>query len=137
MPPTSAPSASGTATISSATRVFLPAYPDFTGIVLTFDFASENLRPIDLLKFATIDRPYLNCRTATGALIQIPLFANVTQVADDYLPARSTFTLVDAGLQPFDRVTLCPTRPPASPPRASSRFAGRKFTWMCRRQAAE
>jgi hypothetical protein len=80
--------------------------PDFTGIVLAFDLAYENLQPIDSPKFATIDWPYLNCRTTADALIQIPLFANATQVAGDYLPASGTFTLVDAGLQPFDRVTL-------------------------------
>jgi hypothetical protein len=29
--------------------------PDFTGIVLAFDLAYENLQPIDSPKFATID----------------------------------------------------------------------------------
>jgi hypothetical protein len=80
--------------------------PDFSGITLTFDLHYQNLQPIDSPKFATIDWPYLNCLTTDGSLKQIRLFDHATQVGGDYTPASGTFTLIDAGMQAFDRVTL-------------------------------
>jgi len=85
--------------------------PNFTGIVLTFDLAYENLQRIDSPKFATIDWPHLNCRTTAGALIQMPLFANATQVASDYLAATDTFTLM---MPASSRSTRTTSLPPAS-----------------------
>ncbi len=79
---------------------------DFSGIVLTFDLTYQNLQPIDSPKFATIDWPYLNCLKTDGTLKQIKLFDHATQVGGTYTAASGTFTLVDNGLQPYDRVTL-------------------------------
>src|SRR5574341_1339298 len=79
---------------------------DYSGIVLTFDLACQNLQPIDSPKFATIDWPYLNCLRTDGTLKQIKLFDHATQVGGSYTAASDTFTLVDNGLQPYDRVTL-------------------------------
>ena len=79
---------------------------DFSGIVLTFDLAYQNLQPIDSPKFATIDWPYLNCLKTDSTLKQIKLLDHATQVGGTYTAARGTFTLVDNGLQPYDRVTL-------------------------------
>ena len=80
--------------------------PDFSGLVLTFDLHFENLQPIDSPKYATIDWPYLNCLRTDGTLVQIPLFAHATQVGGNYTPASGSFTLIDAGMQPYDQVTL-------------------------------
>lgn len=80
--------------------------PDFSGLVLTFDLHYENLQPIDSPKYATIDWPYLNCLRTDGTLVQIPLFAHATQVGGNFTPASGCFTLIDAGMQPYDRVTL-------------------------------
>ncbi len=79
---------------------------DFSGITLTFDLACQNLQPIDSPKFATIDWPYLNCLKTDGTLKQIKLFDHATQVGGTYTAASGAFTLVDNGLQPYDRVTL-------------------------------
>ncbi len=79
---------------------------DFSGIVLTFDLRYENLQPIDSPKFPTIDWPYLNCLKTDGTLKQLRLFDHATQVGGTYTAASGTFTLVDAGMQAFDRVTL-------------------------------
>jgi hypothetical protein len=79
---------------------------DFSGIVLTFDLTYQNLQPIDSPKFATIDWPHLNCLKTDGTLKQIKLFDHATQVGGSYTAASGTFTLVDNGLQPYDRVTL-------------------------------
>jgi hypothetical protein len=79
---------------------------DFSGITLTFDLAYQNLQPIDSPKFATIDWPYLNCLKTDGSLVQLRLFDRATQVGGTYTAASGTFTLVDNGLQPYDRVTL-------------------------------
>jgi len=79
---------------------------DFSGIVLTFDLAYQNLQPIDSPKFATIDWPYLNCLKTDGTLKQIKLFDHATQVGGSYTAASGTFTLVDNGLQAYDRVTI-------------------------------
>ncbi len=79
---------------------------DFSGIVLTFDLAYQNLQPIDSPKFATIDWPYLNCLKTDGTLKQIKLFDHATQVGGTYTAASGAFTLADNGLQTYDRVTL-------------------------------
>ncbi|MEB2361906.1 MAG: hypothetical protein OZ929_11260 [Bryobacterales bacterium] len=79
---------------------------DFTGITLTFDLAYQNLQPIDSPKFATIDWPFLNCLATSGQTIQLRLFDRATQVGGTYTKASGTFTLNDAGMQAFDRVTL-------------------------------
>ncbi len=79
---------------------------DFSGITLTFDLAYQNLQPIDSPKFPTIDWPYLNCLKTDGTLKQLRLFDHATQVGGTYTAASGTFTLTDAGMQAFDRVTL-------------------------------
>lgn len=79
---------------------------DFTGITLTFDVTYSGLQPIDSPKFASIDWPYLNVRRADNSLRQIRLFDHATQVGGSYTAASTSFTLVDNGFQPFDRVTL-------------------------------
>ncbi len=79
---------------------------DFGGITLQFDLKYTNLQPIDSPKFATIDWPYLNIRRQNGALSQIRLVDSATFIGGSLTFAWTEFTLVDAGIQPFDRVSL-------------------------------
>jgi hypothetical protein len=79
---------------------------DFSGIALTFDLHYENLQPIDSPKYPTIDWPFLNCLKTDGTLVQLRLFDRAEQVGGTYAKAEGAFTLVDNGLQPYDRVTL-------------------------------
>jgi len=79
---------------------------DFSGIALTFDLHYENLQPIDSPKYPTIDWPFLNCLKTDGTLVQLRLFDRAEQVGGTYAKAEGMFTLVDNGLQPYDRVTL-------------------------------
>ena len=80
--------------------------PEFGGLTLTFDVQYTGLQPLDSAKYPTIDWPYLDVIDMNGLSSRIPLFANAVQVGGNYTAASAVFTVVDSGLQPYDRVTL-------------------------------
>lgn len=82
---------------------FLPD-SDFDGLTLTFDVHYSGLRTLDSPRFASIDWPYLDVTPA--APNRIELFKHATMVAGTWTQASGQFTIVDGGMQPFDRVTL-------------------------------
>jgi hypothetical protein len=85
---------------------YLPSF-DFTGLTLTFDVAySIGLMPLDSPKYATIDWPFLDVAPLTGNSLQIRLFDHAVQSGGQYTSASGQFTIVDKGLQQYDRVTL-------------------------------
>jgi hypothetical protein len=85
---------------------YLPNF-DFTGLTLTFDVAySDGLMPLDSPKYPTIDWPYLDVQPPTGNAVQIRLFDHAQQVGGDYSAASGQFTVIDNGLQQYDRLTL-------------------------------
>lgn len=80
---------------------------DFSGLTLTFDVAySPGLMPLDSPKYATIDWPFLDVAPLAGPAVQIRLFDHAVQTAGQYTTASGQFTIVDNGLQQYDRVTL-------------------------------
>jgi hypothetical protein len=79
---------------------------NFAGLTLTFDVQYSGLQPLDSNKYPTIAWPYLDYIQMDGTSGQVALFPYATQAGGNYTPASATFTVVDNGLQPFDRVTL-------------------------------
>lgn len=79
---------------------------NFAGLTLSFDVRYSGLRPLDSPRYATIDWPYLDVIRPDGTTANIPLFHHAQFVSGSYLSASSQFTIVDAGLKEFDRVTL-------------------------------
>ncbi len=83
---------------------------DFDGLTLTFDVRFEGLMTLDSPKFPTIDWPYLDVirDDATSSTAQIPLSApgRFIQVGGTQTAATATFTIVNNGLQQFDRLIL-------------------------------
>ncbi len=86
---------------------YLPDF-DFAGLVLTFDVTySDGLQPLDSTKFPTISWPYLEAIREDGtAAPPVRLHDHATQVGGAYTPAAATLSVVDAGMQAGDRVTL-------------------------------
>jgi hypothetical protein len=84
---------------------YLPDF-DFTGVVLTFDLHYAGLQPIDSPKFNWIDWATLDCVRADGSTAQVKLWDFATLQAGAFAAAQATVTVVDNGLQAFDRVTL-------------------------------
>jgi hypothetical protein len=84
---------------------FLPDW-DFDGLTLTFDVHYSGLRPLDSPRFHTIDWPFLDVSPTSGPSLQKSLFPNATKVDGTWTQASGQFTIVDGGMQPFDRVTL-------------------------------
>jgi hypothetical protein len=80
--------------------------PDFDGLTLTFDVHYSGLRPLDSPRYATIDWPYLDVIPAAGDPVRTPLFPHATKVGGTWTAASGQFTIVDGGMQPFDRVTI-------------------------------
>jgi len=79
---------------------------DFDGLTLTFDVHYSGLRPLDSPRYATIDWPYLDVIPTTGDPVRKPLFPHATKVGGTWTAASGQFTIVDGGMQPFDRVTI-------------------------------
>ena len=79
---------------------------NFVGLTLTFDVQYTGLQPLDSNKYPTIAWPYLDYINMDGTTGQVPLFAQATQNGGNYTAASATFTVVDNGLRPYDRVTL-------------------------------
>jgi hypothetical protein len=80
---------------------------DFTGLTLTFDVAySDGLMPLDSPKYATIDWPYLDVQPPTGDAVRKRLFDYAKQIDGSYTQAQGQFTVLDNGLQQYDRLTL-------------------------------
>jgi hypothetical protein len=85
---------------------YLPDF-DFAGLTLKFDVTySDGLIPLDSPKYPTIDWPYLDVQPPTGKAVRIRLFDHAQQVAGDYTAASGRFTVIDNGLQEYDRLTL-------------------------------
>jgi hypothetical protein len=80
--------------------------PNFAGLTLTFDVLYTGLEPLDSNKFPTIAWPYLEFINMDGTSGHVTLFNYATQAGGNYTAASATFTVVDNGLQPYDRVTL-------------------------------
>lgn len=79
---------------------------DFTGVVLTFDLHYDGLQPVDSPKFNWIDWATLDCVRADGSIAMVRLWDHATLQAGSFTAATATITVVDNGLQAFDRVTL-------------------------------
>jgi len=84
---------------------YLPDF-DFSTITLQFDVQYTNLMPLNCSKFSTIDWPYLDVITQGEGHVQIRLADNATVIGGSDLPASTSFTFVDGGLDAYDRVTL-------------------------------
>ena len=84
---------------------YLPDF-DFAGVTLTFDVHVAGLQPIDSPKYNWIDWATLDCVRADGGTAQVKLWDYATLQAGSFPAAAATVTVVDSGLQPFDRVTL-------------------------------
>jgi hypothetical protein len=82
---------------------FLPD-SDFDGLTLTFDVHYSGLRTLDSPRYASIDWPYLD--VSPPAPHPIELFKHAAKVGGTWTQASGQFTIVDGGMQPFDRVTL-------------------------------
>jgi len=67
---------------------------------------SDGLMPLDSPKYPTIDWPYLDVQPPTGAPVQVRLFDHAQQVGGNYAAASGQFTVIDNGLQEYDRLTL-------------------------------
>ena len=84
---------------------FLPDF-DFDGLTLQFDVHYTGLRPLDSPRYATIDWPYLDVIKADNSTARIRLSDNATLQSGTHTKATGTFTIVDAGLKEYDRLTL-------------------------------
>jgi len=79
---------------------------DFSGLTLTFDVHYKGLMPLDSPKYATIDWPYLDVIRPDGSTARVRLFEYAVLVGGSYTEAGAIFTVVDNGLEPYDRLTL-------------------------------
>lgn len=87
------------------TQRYLPDF-DFAGVVLTFDLHYDGLQPIDSPKYNWIDWATLDAVRPDGGTVQLRLWEHATLQAGSFAAAAATITVIDSGLQPFDRVTL-------------------------------
>ncbi len=88
-----------------ASLKYLPDF-DFDGLTLAFDVRYTGLRPLDSPRFATIDWPFLDVIRADNTTARLRLSDHATLVSGSYSQASAQFTIIDAGLAQFDRVTL-------------------------------
>ncbi len=79
---------------------------NFAGLSLAFDVRYSGLRPLDSPRYPTIDWPYLDVIRPDATTASVPLFDHAQFVSGSYLSASGQFTVIDAGLKEFDRVTL-------------------------------
>lgn len=79
---------------------------NFAGLTLTFDVAYQGLRTLDSPRYATIDWPYLDVIQTDGTTARVPLFAHATRIGGTYTAASGQFTVVDGGINQYDRLTL-------------------------------
>lgn len=79
---------------------------DFSQLVLSFNVKYTGLRPIDSPRYATIDWPYLDVIREDNTTARIRLSDYATLASGNYTQASTTFTIVDADLKQYDRVTL-------------------------------
>jgi hypothetical protein len=84
---------------------YLPDF-DFSGLTLQFDVKYEGLMPLASPKYPTIDWPYLDVIRKDGSTAKVRLSDCGSAVSPGDVCAETTFTVVDAGLKEFDRLTL-------------------------------
>jgi hypothetical protein len=84
---------------------YLPDF-DFSNLVLTFDVKYEGLMPLSSPKFPTIDWPYLDVIRADGSTAKIRLSDYGSAIDSGDVAAEAAFTIVDASMKEFDRLTL-------------------------------
>jgi hypothetical protein len=79
---------------------------NFAGLILEFEVTYAGLMPLDSPKYPTIDWPYLDAIPSDGDPTRIPLFEHAELADGNYSRAEGYLTLVDRGMQEFDRVTV-------------------------------
>ena len=83
--------------------------PDFNFAGLTLDFTllyTDSVQPIDSPKFNWIDWATLDVIRADGTTANVTLWDNALLGSGTFPAASATVTVLAAGLQPFDRITL-------------------------------
>lgn len=84
---------------------YLPDF-NFNGLTLSFDVSYENLMPLNSRKYATIDWPYLDVLSQSGAPTRIRLSDHAAVIANPDAQASAQFTIQGESLDAWDRVTL-------------------------------
>lgn len=79
---------------------------DFNGLTLSFNVHYNNLRPLESPRYATIDWPYLDVVKSDNSTARIRLSDHATLASGSNTKASGQFTIADAGLKQYDRVTL-------------------------------
>lgn len=79
---------------------------NFDGLTLSFDVEYSGLQPLDSNKYPTIDWPYLDAIRMDETNMRVNLFEHATQSGGSYTPASATFSIINNGLQQYDRVSL-------------------------------
>jgi len=79
---------------------------DFNGLTLQFDVQYSGLMPLNCRKYATIDWPYLDVTSPTGAPYRLRLSDHATVVAGADTPASGEFEILGGALNHYDRLTL-------------------------------
>lgn len=85
---------------------YLPDF-DVSGMVLSFDYTSNHLQPLDSIKYSWIDWGILDVVTPDGTALQVPLFQHAKLKSGTFTPASVSFNVsVPTVTTIYDRVTL-------------------------------
>jgi hypothetical protein len=85
---------------------YLPDF-DLSGMVLTFDYTSTGLQPLDSVKYSWIDWGILDLITEAGLPLQVPLFPLATLKSGTFTPASASVNVTaPGGAIIYDRLTL-------------------------------
>jgi hypothetical protein len=85
---------------------YLPDF-NFAGLTLNFYLQySDGAQPIDSPQYNWIDWATLDVIRADGTTGSVSLWNQATMISPEFPVASTTVTVVDTGVQPFDRVTL-------------------------------
>ena len=85
---------------------YLPDF-DLSGMVLTFDYTTTGLQPLDSVKFSWIDWGILDLVTPDGIPLQVPLFPLAKLKSGTFSAASATVNVISQnGATIYDRLTL-------------------------------